>query len=192
VAELDELLARDGAPPSAAAYALAAHAEAARAAGGDSPAAWRDVAERWSALGARHLAAYASWRQAEAAIREAGARGGREPWRAAYAEAEGLGAELVRDALAQLARRARIPTGEVQPAPEAESEPHLMSLGLTAREAEVLALVGEGLTNRQIAERLFISPKTAGLHVSNILGKLRVANRTQAAEVAHRARAGAG
>jgi len=65
------------------------------------------------------------------------------------------------------------------------------SLGLTAREAEVLELVGEGLTNRQIAERLFISPKTAGLHVSNILGKLRVANRTQAAEVAHRARTGA-
>jgi len=53
----------------------------------------------------------------------------------------------------------------------------------------VLELVGEGLTNRQIAERLFISPKTAGLHVSNILGKLRVANRTQAAEVAHRVRA---
>ncbi len=66
----------------------------------------------------------------------------------------------------------------------------LTALGLTAREAEVLELVGEGLTNRQIAERLFISPKTAGLHVSNILGKLRVANRTQAAEVAHRARSG--
>ena len=65
----------------------------------------------------------------------------------------------------------------------------LAALGLTAREAEVLELVGEGLTNRQIAERLFISPKTAGLHVSNILGKLRVANRTQAAEVAHRVRA---
>jgi DNA-binding NarL/FixJ family response regulator len=65
----------------------------------------------------------------------------------------------------------------------------LAALGLTAREVEVLELVGEGLTNRQIAERLFISPKTAGLHVSNILGKLRVANRTQAAEVAHRARA---
>ena len=55
----------------------------------------------------------------------------------------------------------------------------------------MLELVGEGLTNRQIAERLFISPKTAGLHVSNILGKLKVANRTQAAEVAHRARAAA-
>ena len=55
----------------------------------------------------------------------------------------------------------------------------------------MLELVGEGLTNRQIAERLFISPKTAGLHVSHILGKLGVANRTQAAEVAHRARRGA-
>ena len=56
----------------------------------------------------------------------------------------------------------------------------------------MLALVGEGLTNRQIAERLFISPKTAGLHVSRILAKLGVSNRTQAAEVAHRARGGLG
>ena len=56
----------------------------------------------------------------------------------------------------------------------------------------MLGLVGEGLTNRQIAETLFISPKTAGLHVSNILAKLRVANRTQAAEVAHRVRAASG
>ena len=47
----------------------------------------------------------------------------------------------------------------------------------------MLALVGEGLTNRQIGERLFISPKTAGLHVSRILAKLNVSNRTQAAEV---------
>ena len=72
----------------------------------------------------------------------------------------------------------------------ADGDAPLAALGLTAREIEVLGLVGEGLTNRQIAERLFISPKTAGLHVSNILGKLKVANRTQAAEVAHRARAG--
>ena len=46
------------------------------------------------------------------------------------------------------------------------------------------------MTNRQIGERLFISPKTAGLHVSNILGKLNVGNRTQAAESPTGARAG--
>jgi DNA-binding NarL/FixJ family response regulator len=59
-------------------------------------------------------------------------------------------------------------------------------LGLTAREFEVLRLVSEGRSNRQIAEILFISAKTAGVHVSNILAKLQVASRTEAAAVAHR------
>ena len=59
-------------------------------------------------------------------------------------------------------------------------------LGLTPREREVLALVADGRTNRQIAEALFISAKTASVHVSNILAKLRVTNRGEAAAVAHR------
>jgi DNA-binding NarL/FixJ family response regulator len=50
----------------------------------------------------------------------------------------------------------------------------------------VLALVAEGYTNRRIAEALFISESTAGVHVSNILGKLGVASRTEAAAVATR------
>jgi DNA-binding NarL/FixJ family response regulator len=57
---------------------------------------------------------------------------------------------------------------------------------LTSREQEVLRLVAEGRSNREIAERLFISPKTASVHVSNILGKLGVASRTEAAAVQHR------
>jgi DNA-binding CsgD family transcriptional regulator len=61
-------------------------------------------------------------------------------------------------------------------------------LGLTPREKEVLALVAKGLTNRQIAAELFISVKTAGAHVSNILTKLGVARRAQAAAVAERLR----
>ena len=61
-------------------------------------------------------------------------------------------------------------------------------LGLTEREQEVLALVAVGRTNRQIAEALFISPKTATIHVSNILGKLGVRNRVEAATIAHRLR----
>ena len=62
----------------------------------------------------------------------------------------------------------------------------MLRLGLTAREREVLALVALGRTNRQIAEELFISENTAGVHVSNILGKLGVAGRGEAAAVAYR------
>jgi DNA-binding NarL/FixJ family response regulator len=59
-------------------------------------------------------------------------------------------------------------------------------LGLTAREAEVLALVAAGRTNRQIADALYVSEKTASVHVSNILRKLGVASRVDAAAVAQR------
>ena len=58
--------------------------------------------------------------------------------------------------------------------------------GLTAREREVLALVAEGYTNRRIADELFISESTAGVHVSHILGKLGVESRTEAATIAVR------
>ncbi|MET0556423.1 MAG: AAA family ATPase [Vicinamibacteria bacterium] len=189
VAELEALLTGEGSPPSALAHAQAARAEAARAAGADTELMWTAVAGAWAAVGARYPAAYASWRGAEAALRGSGARAGADALRAAHEQATALGAELLRSELEALARRARVPLGAT-PAEGGEPDPSsLTALGLTAREAEVLELVGEGLTNRQIAERLFISPKTAGLHVSNILGKLRVANRTQAAEVAHRVRA---
>jgi DNA-binding NarL/FixJ family response regulator len=59
-------------------------------------------------------------------------------------------------------------------------------LGLTPREREVLVLVADGRSNRQIAQELFISHKTASVHVSNILAKLGVANRAEAAVAAHR------
>ncbi|MCY0931816.1 response regulator transcription factor [Streptomyces sp. H27-H1] len=62
------------------------------------------------------------------------------------------------------------------------------ALGLTSRERDVLRLVAAGHTNRQIAEELFISPKTASVHVSNILAKLGVAGRGEAAALAHRLR----
>jgi DNA-binding CsgD family transcriptional regulator len=72
------------------------------------------------------------------------------------------------------------------PAPEATTVTD--ELRLTPREREVLALVAEGRSNRQIADALFISAKTASVHVSNILAKLGVANRGEAAAVAHRLR----
>jgi len=62
----------------------------------------------------------------------------------------------------------------------------LARLGLTERERDVLALIAAGSANSEIATRLFISPKTVSVHVSNILAKLQVKSRVEAAAVAHR------
>ncbi|MFD4831963.1 helix-turn-helix transcriptional regulator, partial [Streptomyces uncialis] len=94
--------------------------------------------------------------------------------RQAAALASHLDARPLDEAVAQLARRARLPlTGRRTPAP---ADP-VTALGLTSRERDVLRLVAAGRSNRQIAEELFISPKTASVHVSNILGKLNVSGR---------------
>jgi DNA-binding NarL/FixJ family response regulator len=92
-----------------------------------------------------------------------------------------------------LARRGRLDleapvTGSSAPieAVTTPSERAADEFGLTRREREVLALVAEGWTNRQIADHLFISENTAGVHVSNILGKLGASGRTEAAAIAHR------
>jgi DNA-binding CsgD family transcriptional regulator len=91
-----------------------------------------------------------------------------------------VGAEPLLGEVRSLARRARIKLeGE---APEVGID----GFGLTDREREVLGLLAEGRSNPQIAAALFISPKTASVHVSNILGKLRVASRGEAAAIAHR------
>jgi DNA-binding NarL/FixJ family response regulator len=66
--------------------------------------------------------------------------------------------------------------------------PSASDLGLTRRELDVLRLVAEGLSNGQIGARLYISTKTVSVHVSNILAKLGVSSRTEAAAVAHRLR----
>jgi DNA-binding NarL/FixJ family response regulator len=89
--------------------------------------------------------------------------------------------------VAATAKRARL-TLEPEPEPVAEVEPLAARLGLTERELEVLELVAAGTTNRQIGERLFISTKTASVHVSRILMKLDVTTRGEAAATAHRLR----
>lgn len=103
--------------------------------------------------------------------------------RAARAEAAARSAGDTEEAVAADEDRARLPlTG-----PASRALTSARSFGLTSREHDVLRLVAEGRTNRQIAEELFISPKTASVHVSNILGKLGVSGRGEAAAVAHRA-----
>ena len=70
---------------------------------------------------------------------------------------------------------------------EAAGRPALdASFGLTDRELEVLRLLAQGLSNRRIGDTLFITESTAGVHVSNILGKLGVASRVEAAAIAVR------
>jgi DNA-binding CsgD family transcriptional regulator len=111
----------------------------------------------------------------------------------AWVLADGLGARPLAAEVASLARRARIDLPEVagggaEREPAAGAPAVTDELGLTPREREVLALVADGRTNRQIAEALFISNKTASVHVSNILAKPGMANRGEAAAVAHRLR----
>ena len=92
-----------------------------------------------------------------------------------------LGARPLREAIESLARRARIGLEGVDTAEDAADR-----LGLTPREREVLALLADGRSNRQIGDKLFMAESTAGVHVSNILGKLGVTRRSEAAAVAHR------
>jgi DNA-binding NarL/FixJ family response regulator len=98
---------------------------------------------------------------------------------AAHKAARRLGAEPLQAALELLARRGRLDLGAGLPAERGMA-------GLTPRELEVLRLLVEGRSNRQIAEQLFISGKTASVHVTNILAKLGVHSRLEAAATARR------
>ena len=108
--------------------------------------------------------------------------------RAAHQTTVALGAGPLRREIELLAGRGRLRLEEpaaAAAAPAASPSP-AASFGLTRREAEVLALVAAGRTNRQIGGELFITEKTASVHVSRILAKLGVAGRGEAAAVAHR------
>jgi len=187
VARCDEMLAQipEGrvAPRGLACRSLAC-AEAARAAGRAEPDAWIAAAQRFRELGEDYVVAYAKFRQAEARV-AAGSRGGAAaevPLRDAHALTLGMGEVPLRAQIESLARRARISLGEDGAAPVDGELP----LGITAREREVLVLLAEGATNREIAETLVITEKTASVHVSHILAKLDARNRGEAAAIAHR------
>ena len=161
-------------------------AESSRLDGVADATAWARVADAWEELERPYVAACARWREAEAAILGGDRATATRALQAAYGMASRLGAGPLREALDALGRRARISPTAVEAsaddAPVADTDP----FGLTPREREVLTLLADGRTNRQIAEALFISESTAGVHVSNILGKLGVANRVEAAAVAFR------
>jgi DNA-binding CsgD family transcriptional regulator len=161
-----------------------AEAEWARVQGRNDPQAWQTVVETFGPA-FTYETARSRWRLAEA-LAEAGQRTEAErDWSLALATADELGAAPLGAALRDLGRRARLarqPGGGHGGGPG--SNPADVLAGLTGRELEVLRLLVAGRSNREIAAALFIAPKTASVHVSNILAKLNAASRGEAAAIA--------
>ncbi|MFK0295783.1 AAA family ATPase [Streptomyces sp. NPDC090442] len=185
------------------AYGTAVEAELRRAEGRESPDAWAAAVAAFERLARPHELAWCCGRWAESLLhgteRAGAGLDGRTPREAAvlvlgqaHAVAVRTGARPLTGELELLAQRARIPLPGRGPVPDAPRPPApatpVESLGLTPRERDVLRLVADGRSNRQIADELFISPKTASVHVSNILAKLGVSGRGEAGAVAHRLR----
>jgi DNA-binding CsgD family transcriptional regulator len=161
--------------PEGQAWLARAHAEHSRLTGLNDVDLWRAAVGAFD-YGYRYEVARSRFRLAEALL-EAGDRGtARDEAGLALADADAMGAVPLATAVRGLARRGRLDLPGVR-------------VGgadvLTAREAEVLALVAQGLSNRQIGEKLFISAKTVSVHISNLLAKLGVSGRAEAVSVAH-------
>jgi DNA-binding NarL/FixJ family response regulator len=151
---------------------------------------WSELVAQADAVGApAYLRAKLRLRQASSVVAVPGGRHeAAAAARAARETAVKLGAVPLLAEIDELARNARlmsvVPAEEAKPAEAAPARGPV----LTARETEVLRLVAEGLSNGQIGARLYITTKTVSVHVSNILAKLGVSSRTEAAAVAHRLR----
>jgi DNA-binding NarL/FixJ family response regulator len=187
------------ATPSVRAAIATAEAEASRLGGASDPEAWIAAAAAWDAVPMPYPAARARARAAEAILLVRGPRDtATSLLREAYAGALALKAAPLQAALEAIAGRARIDLvapaaplsrSERRAVPDGEaaaSRGPAEILGLSAREWEVLELVAAGRSNGEIAEQLFISPKTASVHVTHILNKLGVNSRVEAATIAVR------
>ncbi|MFI6734064.1 ATP-binding protein [Nonomuraea sp. NPDC050451] len=164
--------------PEGLAWAARVEAEWHRVHGRLDVELWRRVVDAFD-YGFVYEVARARWRLAEALLAAGDREEAQAEWALARETAERLRATPLANALLEFGRRARFVQTGGHGGGQGDG-------GLTAREAEVLRLVAEGLTNREIAERLFIAQKTVSVHVSNILGKLEVSTRTQAAAAGRR------
>jgi DNA-binding CsgD family transcriptional regulator len=175
----------DGAGPMVRAELRSADAEESRLEGRPDPARWAAAIEARSEIEQPWELAYARYRHAEAILASGGsAIDAALPLRHAHDAASNLGAAPLRIAIEALASRARI---------QLESQPDSVgpavkrpASALTARELEVMALVAAGHTNREIGDRLFISEKTASVHVTHAMNKLGALSRYEAAAAATR------
>jgi ATP/maltotriose-dependent transcriptional regulator MalT len=149
---------------------------------------WAQVAQTWETLDRPYPAAYAWWREAEAAARARRVPEASHAARLAHRIAVEHRASALLAEIVALASRARLrleveETGGSTRA--AAAGPTGNPFNLTGRERDVLRLLCDGCTNQQLAEQLYISKKTAEVHVSNILRKLDVATRLEAAATCH-------
>jgi DNA-binding CsgD family transcriptional regulator len=140
---------------------------------------WRAVVAAWERVGHPFDALQARTQLAGALLREGARPAAAQVIAEALQLADELGAVASADRLRAIARSARLPGHDAIRLPGQLSR-------LTARELEVLRLLAAGRSNGQIAQELFVSSKTASVHVSHIIGKLEVGNRTEAAALAHR------
>ena len=159
-------------------------AECGRFAGEMDPAPWMRVADLWGRVGQVHDQAWALLRVGECHVGAGNKRAAAGVLRQAGLIAEELGARPLDAAITDLVRQARL---DIE-ADEENQGRRAQVLALTGREIEVLTLVASGRSNAEIAQELFISPKTASVHVTHILAKLSVRSRTEAAATAHRLR----
>ncbi len=178
-------------PPALDAWLAEARAEVASTRGARDPEAWAGVAASWEALACPYFAARARYRQADALLMATGGRAAADREVAtslltdALDTADRLRAEPLRHDVADLAHRARLRLVDETGNDDADTR-FEAPFGLTRRELEVLRLVTEGRSNGEIGEQLFVSRKTASVHVSNILRKLGAANRIEATAIARR------
>ncbi|NEA66985.1 helix-turn-helix transcriptional regulator [Streptomyces sp. SID12488] len=172
---------RDGAPqgPEGLAWLARAEAEWARATGGPEAEAWERAVTAFG-FGEVYEQARCRRRFAEALLADDRREEAVAQARAARETAVRLGAAPLLKEVDALIRRGRLTEPSPTDGPGAASPP------LTAREEDVLRLLALGRSNRQIGEELFISGKTASVHVSNILAKLGAASRGEAVAVAYR------
>jgi DNA-binding NarL/FixJ family response regulator len=161
------------------AWLARAEAEWLRAQGDNDPGAWLAVVTTFGPAFV-YETARSRWRLAEALLESGRRDEAQAEWQQAIDAAERLGARPLFAALTGLGRRGRLSRDQERPGGQVN-----VLRGLTAREHEVLRLLVAGRTNREIAAELFIAPKTASVHVSNILAKLGAASRTEAAAIAH-------
>jgi DNA-binding CsgD family transcriptional regulator len=166
--------------PEGRGWLARAEAEYQRLIGLNAPAGWEKALAEFGP-GYVYETARTQWRLAEALAGDGRPREAAAVWRAAAATAARLRAEPLRAALDDLGRRLGLDGGGGR---AAAKEGTNSVAALTPREREVLRLMSRGLSNRQIGEELFITQKTASVHVSNILAKLGAATRTEAAAIA--------
>ena len=173
--------------PLLRAFALTFAAEADRAAGAMSRARCDERVAAWEEVGDPYQLGQALIGAAEAAAADGDRPAAAAQIRRAIEIADRLGARPLREQAEWLARRARLTLAGDPAAQAADPGEHVRDqYGLTARELEVLRLVVIGRSNRDIAAELFISAKTASVHVSNIMSKLGASSRIEAAAVAYR------